>query len=187
MEEKKPKKSSNKIAAAVILGCLAILAVMLFLLMRGKTVTVGQYPDPVNSVGLSCTNVGNKYPIFTYDSADKRETTVSMIFSGEKLTSISLMHKLYYSSESLITGSEAHNHAAMNIDFGKNHLGADALGANYARLSDGMKMSLYAKADSVTSVTAKYFLINFDEYLPETVAELTENYTAQGFTCEKVE
>ena len=183
----KGKKSTNKVAAAVILGCLVILAVVLFLLMRGKTVTVGQYPDPVSSIGVSCANTTDKCPIFTYDSADKRETTVSMIFSGEKLTSISLIHKLYYSSENLITGSEAHNHAAMNIDFGKNHLGADALGANYARLSDGMKMSLYAKADNITAVTAKYFLINFDEYLPETVAELTENYTAQGFTCEKVE
>ena len=183
----KGKKSTNKVAAAVIFGCLAVLVVILFLLMRGKTVTVGQYPDPVSSVGVSCVNTGNKYPIFTYDSADKRETTVSMIFGGEKLASISLMHKLYYSSESLITGSEAHNHAAMNIDFGKNHLGADALGANYARLSDGMKMSLYAKADSITSVSAKYFLINFDEYLPETIEEFTKNYTAQGFTCEKVE
>ena len=181
-------KLDNKKKAGIVVGvALAALVALLVVQMHGTTTVVGEYPEAITDTALSCTHSSMSYPIFTYDRSDSKSTKVNVLFHGETVKSISLTHSLYYSDESYVTGSEAHNHAAMNIDFGKYGLGADAFNANYARLSDRMTMTLYTS--DIDTDAAKYFLItiNDDGALPQTLAEYQRNYSNQGFECEIVE
>ena len=183
----KAKKSKNT-NSAIIIGTIfaAIIIVLLILLMRGTTTTTGTYPNNVSGTALNCVKKNYLYPFFRYDKSNDKEIKINAIFSQDKLNSISLINTLHYTAESDIIGSEAHNHAAMNKSFGA-ALGPDALGASYAKLTDAMKMSLFAKQDDVNAESARFFLINTDGDFPQTLADYRQNYEKQGFSCEIVE
>ena len=182
-EDKVKKKKKN--TGILIIGTVfvAIIIILLIFLMQGKTTTSGNYPENMSDEALSCEANNIDYPIFTYDNAIKKEAKVNILFSKDKIKSISLSYSLYYNDEEKIIGSEAHNHAAMNISFGKNSMGADALNANYAKLEDKMRMSLYASGSDITTITLKYFLIN-TESIPDKITDYEDIYKDKGFKCE---
>lgn len=187
--EKKKSKEDNKKKARIAI-CILILGVValiigLILLMRGSTTTTGEYPEDVKQASLICRANNFSYPIFTYDNSVKKETEVKVIFGVKEFSSISLTQTMFYNDKDDVTASEAFSHADMNKSFGRDSLGADALGVSYARLEDRMKMSLYVNASKIDVVTAKYFLIDrYSDYtLPRTLAELKKNYENKGFSC----
>ncbi|MBR0431100.1 hypothetical protein IJJ05_02335, partial [Candidatus Saccharibacteria bacterium] len=60
-------------------------------------------------------------------------------------------------------------------------LGPDALEAKYARLSDGMKMSLYANSKNINDISSKYFYLeNIERYDLSSIQTL---YQGLGFNC----
>lgn len=177
-------KRNLKISAIIIGIILAVIIIVLFiLLLNGKTTTTGNYPDNVSDESLTCTANNIKYPFFTYDNATKKEAEINILFSRDKLKSIALTYSLYYDNQQSITGSEAHNHAAMNISFGKNGMGADALNANYAKLENRMRMSLYANGNEISNISLQYFFITTNS-IPENVAAFKNIYQGIGFKCE---
>ena len=176
----------------IIVGSLSVVAVIALVIaaliffdsMNGQIVTTGQNPDRISGSSLNCTS-SQAYPIFTYDSAKTRQLKITAGFYDGKVDSISLTYELYYDDPQQIIASEAHNHAAMNIDFGKNGLSADSYNANYAKMENYMRMALYIKSDKINSTAAKYFMINTEEStkLPSTLSEYQKNYESQGFVC----
>ena len=184
-EEKK-----NKSGGAIIIGTIfvAIIILLLVFSLQGKTTTTGDYPENVSDKSLVCTGNDIEYPIFTYDKSNKKELEISLLFTRDKIRSIALRYSLYYNDTIDITGSEAHNHAAMNISFGKDGMGADALNATYARLDNRMQMNLYATNDQIDSTALKYFLINSDgDYIPNTIDNFKAIYENKGLACETKE
>lgn len=185
-ESEKPEKEPTHIFlkfGLIILVLVAIVLVIIYFL-HGKTTTTSEKIPNVKSVALSCASDSFIYPIFVYDGSKSRGLEVKMIFSEEELKSISLGYSLLYDSADLVQASEAHNHAAMNISFGKNNLEADAYNAKYTILSDRMRMNLYAPSSKLDETAKLYFLIDGDGTFPKSVQELRKNYESQGFACE---
>lgn len=180
-------KTKNLILILVILNILIILVVVLILLVQGETKTTGAYPGNVEGQSLNCESHSIKYPIFEYDEAKSRDLSITANFYDKKLNAISLTYTLFYDSEKRIDASEANNHAAMNIDFGKNGLSADAFNANYSKMSNAMKMLLYADEKDFNLTAAKYFMIEAEENkdLPDTIDKFEKFYKSQGFACSK--
>lgn len=182
MKKLKDRKIFGTILVIVIIAtCITVLAI----LMKGETKTSGQNPTNVEGGMLACRSAEITYPIATYDSSINKDLRITANFYGNKVSAISLKYELFYNNAQQITTSEAHNHAAMNISFGKDGLSADAFNANYSKMENSMKMSLYANTDNIKPISAKYFMIdtNDGEKLPSTIQEYQANYEKQGFAC----
>lgn len=181
---KKYKDNRNIWGMACAIAVILFVVLGIVLLTGGNVTTSGKYPEAVSDESLVCNIEGLEYPFFTYDFADRKTTEVKMIFAREELKSVALVQNMYYHDANTITGSEAHNHAAMNKSFANNGLKvADAYNAKYTRLGDRMQMSLYITADKLDSVARKYFLMAMEA---ETMDEYKKLYENQGFECKIV-
>ena len=189
MEEKQassPEKlrKKNKSSWFLIIGIgLLLVAVILaiYFFLRGETKVTGGWPEPETSESLSCEIEGLAYPLFKYDNSNKETTKVDVIFDDDKLKTISLVQQQYYDNSGEIERSEAENHAAMNLRMQDEGLGPDALEMNFARLTDSLKMSLYADAEKINGSTVKYFeLDGVGKYDRNTIQMA---YEQKGFDC----
>lgn len=163
---------------------LVIVAVVLLLafFLRGQTTVSGENPDVKSTISLNCVSNDYKYDFFPYDNSDNKNLKIDIIFENEKVSSASLVYMLYYQNAENITESDAENHASMNINFSKDGLEADALNANFSKLSDGLKMSLYANIEDINDVTSKYFLLDyFDKGY--TIKNIQRIYESKGLIC----
>lgn len=181
MEKEKKKYSSTIIIGTFLLATIIILIIFL---SSSKTTISGQYPDVKNNDTLTCKANGVNYPFFTYDNSVEKNIKINVLFVEDNVRSISLIYSLYYNDNSAIVASEAHNHAAMNINFANDGLKPDALGATYSRLDDNMKMSLFLYSSEFTDVSKKYILVDNENVLPKSIEDFRRNYEKQNFECE---
>ncbi len=138
------------------------------------------------SKSLTCEAEGMQYPFFEYDNSTKKTTKINATFSGNKLDTISLIQELYYNNSDEIARSEAENHSALNLKTQGEGLGPDAFGANYAKLSDRLKFSMYAKAEKLEYETVKYFELDWVESGTYNLPTMEKIYTEKGFNCETI-
>ena len=180
-------KTKKRIGSEVFVAIgmfLVIVAVVLLLafFLRGQTTVSGENPDVKSTISLNCVSDDYKYDFFPYDNSDNKNLKIDIIFENEKVSSASLVYMLYYQNAENITESDAENHASMNINFSKDGLEADALNANFSKLSDGLKMSLYANIEDINDVTSKYFLLDyFDKGY--TIKNIQRVYESKGLIC----
>lgn len=180
-------KTKKRIGSEVFVAIgmfLVIVAVVLLLafFLRGQTTVSGENPDVKSTISLNCVSDDYKYDFFPYDNSDNKNLKIDIIFENEKVSSASLVYMLYYQNAENITESDAENHASMNINFSKDGLEADALNANFSKLSDGLKMSLYANIEDINDVTSKYFLLDyFDKGY--TIKNIQRIYESKGLIC----
>lgn len=146
-----------------------------------KQSSTGNVTETVMIKSMTCTSDDLNYPFFVFDDSNKKSMKVVATFNGDNMRSIALSHLLYYGDEDLVRQSETENHANMNISFAKDGMRADALGANYAKLTDALEFSLYALYDDVTDVAEKFFLL--DGVGGHSYDELKRAYESLGMTC----
>lgn len=181
------KKTKKRIGSEVFVAAgmfLVIVAVVLLLafFLRGQTTVSGENPDVKSTISLNCVSNDYKYDFFPYDNSDNKNLKIDIIFENEKVSSASLVYMLYYQDVESITESDAENHASMNINFSKDGLEADALNANFSKLSDGLKMSLYANIEDINDVTSKYFLLDYFDN-GYTIKNIQRVYESKGLIC----
>lgn len=178
------KKSKTNWPATI--GITLILTAIVFfvcLFLQSETKTTGNWPEPEISESLTCEVEGRLYPFFNYDNSEKKITKINAIFKNDNINTVSLVHKLYYDNDEQIIKSEAENHAAMNLKTQAEGLGPDALGANYSRLSDSLKMSLYVRNDDINSNTVKYFELDWVDDGAYNLMTTKAIYEKKGFVC----
>lgn len=182
---KKKKKSGINWPATAGLTLIAVAVVLLiWFFMKGQTVVSGEFPDTETTQSVTCEANGMIHPLFKFDESTSKKMTVKVIFDKDKLSTISLVNELFYSTVEAIVQSEAENHAAMNLSYQAAGLGADALGTKFSKLSASMKMSMYATKDMVNSATERYLLLDqIDDSKEYTVALIKANYAQKGFVC----
>lgn len=169
------------VAAGMFLVIVAVVLLLAFFL-RGQTTVSGENPDVKSTISLNCVSDDYRYDFSPYDNSDNKNLKIDIIFENEKVSSASLVYMLYYQNAENITESDAENHASMNINFSKDGLEADALNANFSKLSDGLKMSLYANIEDINDVTSKYFLLDyFDKGY--TIKNIQRIYESKGLIC----
>jgi hypothetical protein len=170
----------------VIIGtsiCLGIIAVIF--LMNGKAETSTAPIANVKTTALRCESDNYSYPFFKYDNSNRKELALNLVFNENAVQTISLNYQLYYNNENSVTASEASNHAAMNISFEANGLGADTFNATYSKFKDRLKFSLYTQ--KIDYKSEKYFLIeNTDDTgHPDSLESYKNYYSGMGFNCTK--
>lgn len=176
------KKSNLLVVLSFSLFIFAILVFFVFM-MQGTTTTSGGYPENTKNSSILCNNDGLSYPFFRYDESIEKNTEITALFNDGSLKSISLRHTLSYNSESLVTTSEAQNHAAMNISFGNNRLEADAFSARYSKSDNKMIMNLYASQSDLKAANGnRYFLLDRLS-IDSSIDQYKDYYEKQGFVC----
>lgn len=176
----KNNKTSWLLMAGI--GLILIVVVLIFFFfMQGETKTSGGWSETEISESMSCEAEGLAYPLFKYDNANKKTTKITAIFNSGKLKTISLVQQQYYDDEDAIVRSEAENHAAMNLLMQEEGLGPDALGMNFAKLTNNLKMSLFADDSKLNGGTAKYF--ELDDASKYDMATMQAVYEQKGFKC----
>lgn len=187
-EKPKKRKKSKTNWPATIGTSLLLTAIVLILcfFLQGETEVTDNGSTAEASKSLACEVEGVQYPFFKYDNATKKTTKVNAIFNGGKLDTISLIQELYYNSSDEIVTSEAENHAVLNLKTQGEGLGPDAFGANYAKLSDRLKFSMYAKAEQLKYETVKYFELDWVESGTYNLPTMEKIYTEKGFDCKTI-
>ncbi len=180
------KNNNGVIAGAIIFG-LILIGIILFFIFQGSTTTTGDNLEGTTNKALVCTSDILDYPFFAYDNSDHKYTEINILFSGNDMQSISLSHSLYYYNDnSLVVGSEAHNHAAMNMNFSESGLPADSFNAKYTKFENEMRMDLYTTESNINSRTLNYFLIDVnDGYVPSELGSYRDFYESKGMNCEE--
>ena len=171
-------------ALTIVIISLLALAIVVSRGMEGKVVTTGQNPSQVRRESLACI-CASAYPFFSYDSSKSKELKINIDSYDGSIKSIFLSYELYYDDERSVAASEAANHAAMNVSYGKDGLSADAFNANYTKLSNSMRMTLYTEPDQLDGNFTKYFMLMTGETndLPHTLNDYKKIYESQGFRC----
>lgn len=178
------KRKKYPINWAFIAGLAIIVVVVtlvLCLALRGNTSTTGAFPNPETSEYISCEATGVTNSIFDVSNASSYSTRAVATFNSSKLSSVSVSYTLNYANESEVNGSEAINHAALNLATQKEGLGADIFNAHFSKLSDRLEIRLYAEADDITTTSSKYLMLNTAGSY--SMSSIKQNYQSQGFAC----
>lgn len=182
MEEKKKKSMSTWPIVIVIMIVLVMVAVVLIVQMQGSTTTSGSFPEPESTESITCTNDNEVMSVFDTSRATGKKTRVVAIFEKGKLDHISVTYSLSYDSAEAIKDSNNINQNKINLATQNEGLGADIFNLHFSKLSSSLEVSMYAEAQDISSVSAKYLMLeqasgNYSETNIEKV------YTSQGFKC----
>ena len=140
---------------------------------EGATITVIK--------AVTCKSDDYFYPLFSHDEATKKELRIIVTFNGDDVRSLSLQQMLYYDDKDLAVKSEAENHAAINGHFGEDGMEADALGASFAVMGEGVRYGIYATYDELGMKGKKYFLL--DKAKDYDFNSIKDAYTGLGLEC----
>lgn len=165
----------------LVLIVLAVVAFVAFLL-HGSSITVNGGGNVTTTHSVSCEGNDATYPFGNSGEADKKSLSVKMVLNGDKMSTISLVYKLYYSDVSKIEKARMNFNSAINESFGESGIEADSFGATYSILSDAMQMTLYAEAKDINETAAKYFLLedtngNYEKN------QILKAYSEKGLSC----
>lgn len=153
-------ESNNKrfwlFVSGIGLCALAVVFLILFLL-QGETKYSDSEGSTIKTQSITCAGDDITYPFQT--ASKSGAIKIHTVLNDDKLKSVSLVYKLYYSDPTVIEQVTTRMNADMNRAFGENGLGADALGVTYSPLSDSVQMTLYAERKNLNSSTAKFFLL----------------------------
>ncbi len=168
------------VVAVVVIG---IFVAILIRSMIGETTTGGGSEGMVSTQNLICERSGMIYPVFTYDNSDSKILKINVVFTNDKLSTISLSNRLSYETKDQAEASEANNHAAMNKSFGARY-GADAFNAVYSIVNSDFMMTLYASSADLNSDSAKYFLLETNSgRVPSSQKEVQKALADKGVKC----
>ena len=181
--KKKQKRRGYELIVGILLFVLAIVLIIIFF-VKGQVTVTGDFPDNEKTVSATCTSSTIGYPFFANNEAAKKDMSIKIVANEDKVDTLSLLYYLYYGSEDAITSSRDVNHYAVNKAFEEAGLEADALGANYSRLADSFKFTLFAKAPDLNSTTVKFFLLDGIKIEDGIKYSTTKSmYKALGFKC----
>lgn len=156
---------------------------LVFVIFSQNETKSGENPEMTSVQSMACESDSIFYPFFTFDESSRKDLKIMVTFDNENFRTISLRQTLYYDDEDLVSQSEGHNHAAMNISFGENGLEADVLDANYATLEEGMRFSLYGVFNKMRPAEMQYFLLDgMKDYDYKTIRA---KYEGMGFACKE--
>jgi len=182
MDEKDKKKT---IWPYILIICLVVGLVVVLLCIfffSGSTKKTGSGSTIKTTQSLTCEGNNIVYPILQSINSDKKDMKINVIFDGDRVGSLSLVYKLYYSDVSSIDRASVNARIIMNESFDGAGLGSDALGVTYSKLDDAMQFGLYAQGTDINGATAKYFMIDsYDSKLDKDFLE--KNYNNEGLKC----
>ncbi len=188
-KEHKPKEKSEKKEHRFLklLGFLLFLGLVILIiiwLLRGKTVTTGQYPADLTNEFLECSSSEIEYEKIDPSSPKSKDLKITLVFIGsDKLSTGGLRYRLQYETHDEATRAEAVAHALFSTSLARVGYGFTEFENKFTILDDVLEVSLHASASNIDEYSAEYFMIDATNGLPKTLPEYKENYESQGFKC----
>lgn len=175
----KKNKKSTLVWVGVSSIILAVVLAVFFLTQGSMTTIESGSVDVVRS--LTCESSDVIYSFYESDGADKRFLKINAVLNDDELDTISLTYKLYYPNSEVVEQRTTNMSITMSKSFAMDGLGADPLNVTYASFSDAVQMRLYAGAETLNSVSAKYFLLDgLNKYNKD---EIVKTYNVKGLNC----
>ncbi len=185
MEEKiKKSKKTDWLGTVGLSLILSASVLIVWFFLRGQTTIRGDNPDNKTSESVSCEIEGIEYPyadLTGMAKADKTTMDVNIISNDRKVSSISLVYKLFYSDIEKAAGVEGKLSFTVSRNMSLDGLGSDGLGASFVAANGVARMSLYATLEELNSMDSrKYFLV---KSATNSVDDFVKDYENQGFEC----
>jgi len=174
------KKNRGLVYSIICFFVLALIAFILFFLLRGEISTSGEFSESIKSDTLVCSSNSFKYPFLNDGLILNQSISIKNIFHDKKISMVSLVVSVLYPTNSDALAGSSRLHAEMNTSFG-DVLGPDALEARYTVIDNVVQISLTGEGDNIANSSRKYLLLNDDVV---TKQEILSNYVDQGFNCE---
>lgn len=159
-----------------------IIVVLLISVFSVQQTESGTVVENKTTQTVTCESNTMEYPFFSFDESSRKSLRILAVMNEDTLQTISLQYMLYYDNDELIEKSESLNHAAMNMEFGRKGLASDAIGATYAKLSDGLRFNLYQTTENMVDAEKEYLLL--DGISDYSTANLIQMYSSLGMNCE---
>lgn len=175
---KKLNKSWWSLIAFIVV--LILMIVVLWVLAKGNTITIGDWSGEFNPESLTCNGKNIDYPFYTSDASTSNSIEIKALFEKDKIATISLILKANYeNANNAKKYSDAHE-GDINISYSKNSLKPYSFNATFTSYDKTNQMTLYAENNNLNNTTVKYFLLN---NLPKNTTEYEKAYVNAGFDC----
>ena len=169
-----------------VLFAFALVALIIFWLLRGRTTVTGQFPANIVSRALVCEQSGKAYSKTLIGEDVPKHLKVNLVFAGEDaLRTLSLIYTTNHSSPRAAEIAEAWAHAEFNRNLYASGYNAEKFTAKFAIFDSDLILTLYASAGELDETSAPYFLLDFSNSAsaPKTLADFRAFYESAGFTC----
>ena len=177
------KRKNNWIIVLIGIICLVVAFVLILLFfMQGKKTSSNSGGSTESMQSMVCSAGNVAYPYFKYDNSKSKSIEITSTFNEEKLDSIMLIYTLDYDSAEEAERSNVENHTSLAKQLQEDSLSVDEFGANYSVLGKSLQLNLFAKANKLTGITAKYFLID-NTSGSHKMDTLMKMYNAKGLDC----
>lgn len=187
-KKSKNEKLMSSIATWIVIIAVSIgLGVAVFMLFRGEEthISTGTVETLIKSLVCNATNPKN--PFFVSDTAEEFNHEIKVTYHGETADKISYIYDGTYASNNMADTAGAALHADYNIYLGENGVYQESLYPTFSVVDNKLKVSLYADYKKLSSVTARLFFINAEEFHDlnnYSAEELGNLYAEKGFSCE---
>lgn len=191
-EEKKNNGSKARFAiAALILIVLGLILLILYLLF-GKTSYTTSSSQNTSAQSLYCSTKSKSVPDAFFDLTDAMspEQKIKVVFSADKIDSISYDATIKYGDQEIAKKKEAELGVRYGLYMQENGREMSDFSPNFSTVGDEVRINLFAKSSQLNPTLARVFLINLDDGVTLSnlnLDTLYNSYSKKDFRCEKNE
>lgn len=158
------------------------------MLLKGNTITSGDFPGPTKSDYLVCQKKNPEYGIIELRNPLESEAKVTfLILESGAISSASLTYTSSYENERDAYDSRNVTNGAFNNALTDSGFGTGAFSNKFTLYDNKLIITLAAPKGEITEKSAKFFMMknvdNFD-FMKATVSDYQKIYEQQGFFCE---
>lgn len=184
-------KESNKyrlwIGLGFILAATTLIVVAIVNVMNGKTAGDMTISGEAKVNSITCRDDALRHPAFASKPAISYANTITASFRDNKLSSISLFSEGSYETEQMAEEAAAFAAADYNLTLVRKYGEKSDVFSNSFTV-DGKKLQLVQTTRDISKInsnTIVYFLLDQGTNIARSLDELTKQYEAKGFSCEK--
>lgn len=170
-----------------LVGFMFFLFVIIFIvtiLLRGKTITTGQYPANIRNEALECTSQDILYSKITSVNSQNKELKLNLVFVGsEKINTIGVRYTLNYANRNEAVSAEALSHAELNNGLAALGFSSEKFENKFTLIDNSLTISIHGNSAEINDDTKEYFMFEKTAELPKTLDEYRSYYSSIGFEC----
>lgn len=185
MSEK--RKFSGWLKGVLLVVIVAVLIVLVWLFLRPKETYTSAPITASKMQALTCASTDMKEAFFGFDYAISNRHEIKVMFGEERANSISYNYYGSFESNDIAKTADSSMHGKYNKYLGERNLSQQSLNPVFAVMDKDTKVSLYAKSNEITSMTAMFFFIDGDEFQrfgSRSIDEMKTMYENKGFACQ---
>ena len=181
----KTTKNHKILKLAIFLIFLVAIILIILWLLRGKTTTVGKYPENIKNESLECISDELIYEkLGSFNEPTATNLVLTAVFRGEdSLVSLGIKNLLTFSSNHDAVVAEARAHANFNFSLQALNYDSGKFDNKFSINGDKLLVNLTGKSNDINEYDKSYFMIKSDK-LPVSLSDFRTEYESLGMKCE---